>query len=476
MINDEFKENIRHIFNSHYLSFEENFFKDYELDGDKRYNIEEKDNNITYLGIDNRIKYYSTILRSYDSSIGNLYEKIMSSLAESRGFISHHSINSCILTNREKGFISSFDTNTKITDFDYSILDTFNIENKVITFDLLLEKEINGKAIYNVFEIKTGGDLDNKKAKSEKRALFEKCIYLYKYLENDNNISEFEIKPYFATIYNKNLIDGTNDDWIQERVREHFDNEELLIGKEFFNFVCDTDDEDLWEQIKLNVTNVNQTISSRIDDLITTIEQEKIILGRFNTFGAQHLPTEIFLHSCLINIKEENRVLHTNCYFIHNKENIFSVYVGDENFDTFFDIEAIRNSVCTFEGIVGYGDLFDRLNSFSFKKSFLLVNLDKFLKNKNKEISIRENRLYKREVIRILDSNNQISEYNNLNPIKQEFFLEKFVSKIGNGNANETNYEVSEHIIDFIEYCKNEKFRSKEIAFVKLVKKGRIEI
>ena len=41
---------------------------------------------------------------------------------------------------------------------------------------------------------------------------------------------------YFATAYNK---DGESNKWSQERVRQYFCEEELKIGKDYWNFVCD---------------------------------------------------------------------------------------------------------------------------------------------------------------------------------------------------------------------------------------------
>jgi len=43
------------------------------------------------------------------------------------------------------------------------------------------------------------------------------------------------ISIFFATAYNRY---GENKEWRQERVRQFFADEELLIGKDFWNFVC----------------------------------------------------------------------------------------------------------------------------------------------------------------------------------------------------------------------------------------------
>lgn len=79
-------------------------------------------------------------------------------------------------------------------------------------------------------ELKIGGDLDNKKARSEKEAIFEQYAILSNVLGKDA-----DIRCYFATAYNRF---GEGQEWNQARVLQFFSKEELLIGKDFWNFVC----------------------------------------------------------------------------------------------------------------------------------------------------------------------------------------------------------------------------------------------
>jgi len=81
-----------------------------------------------------------------------------------------------------------------------------------------------------LIELKIGGDLDSKKARSEKEAILEQFAILSNVLPPESNI-----KIFFATAYNRY---GENKQWRQERVRQFFADEELLIGKDFWNFVC----------------------------------------------------------------------------------------------------------------------------------------------------------------------------------------------------------------------------------------------
>ena len=46
---------------------------------------------------------------------------------------------------------------------------------------------------------------------------------------------EAKIKCFFATAYNRY---GEGKPWRQGRVRQFFSDEELLIGKDFWNFIC----------------------------------------------------------------------------------------------------------------------------------------------------------------------------------------------------------------------------------------------
>lgn len=76
--------------------------------------------------------------------------------------------------------------------------------------------------------------MDNKKARSEKEALFEQYAILSNTLGKDA-----KIKCYFATAYNRY---GEGKPWTQGRVRQFFSEEELLIGRDFWNFICKSEE------------------------------------------------------------------------------------------------------------------------------------------------------------------------------------------------------------------------------------------
>ncbi len=84
--------------------------------------------------------------------------------------------------------------------------------------------------VHYLIELKAGGDLDNKKARSEKEALLEQYCILANRLG-----SAQKIRLLFATAYNRF---GEGRPWKQGRVLQFFANEELCISRDFWNLVC----------------------------------------------------------------------------------------------------------------------------------------------------------------------------------------------------------------------------------------------
>ena len=87
-----------------------------------------------------------------------------------------------------------------------------------------------------LIELKIGGDLDNKKARSEKEALLEQYVIL----RNSEEIKPTDtVKIFFCTAYNKY---GEDAKWTQERVRQFFCDNEIKVGRDFWNFFCNSPD------------------------------------------------------------------------------------------------------------------------------------------------------------------------------------------------------------------------------------------
>lgn len=192
---------------------------------------------IAALGPD--IQYYSALVRSLDSSLGNMLEKLAIGIARF----------SYEVKREVQGPLGPEQT-SKIAELlekykrrelrppsidDYQSLRTKPTDDRlsVKRHDsdyFLIDKETGENFLV---ELKIGGDLDNKKARSEKEALLEQFAILSNTLPADQKINIC-----FATAYNRY---GEDKQWKQERVRQFFADEELLIGRDFWNFVCKTD-------------------------------------------------------------------------------------------------------------------------------------------------------------------------------------------------------------------------------------------
>jgi hypothetical protein len=238
-MSDEYKAFIEKIVYEEIKEFASQLEKDYcNPKGKKSTNIVSKGNNVFIASLGKTIMVYSTLMRSLDSSLGKRIEKIAKRIAE-RNYI---------VENGVKGSITQ-DSSTAISDLlnDYKtrknkpqdgdlkklfkIGDTskkVNTKNKS-DYYLVLKNDNTKKYL---LELKIGGDLDNKKAESEKNSL----LHQFATLRGSNEIKPGdEVKIFFCTAYNKY---GDDKAWTQERVRQFFSEGELLIGKKFWNFIC----------------------------------------------------------------------------------------------------------------------------------------------------------------------------------------------------------------------------------------------
>jgi len=198
-----------------------------------------KIHNVFIAALGPEIQYYTALVRSLDSSLGNMLEKLAINIA---GF-------SYEVKKRVEGPLSVKQTReiaellekykrreiTPPTIEDYQSLRVKPEDNTLQTKRhesdyYLIDKETGDNFL---IELKIGGDLDNKKARSEKEALLEQFTILSNTLPKDK-----KIQIHFATAYNRY---GEDKPWRQERVRQFFADDELLIGKDFWNFVCKMD-------------------------------------------------------------------------------------------------------------------------------------------------------------------------------------------------------------------------------------------
>ena len=180
------------------------------------------------------IQYYTALVRSLDSSLGNMLEKLAINIAKNFYKVEKRVIGPLYKeqTKQIAYLLEQYKRRIKTPQVDdYQILrksQEGETETRRHESDYYL---IDGKTgEHNLIELKIGGDLDNKKARAEKEAILEQFAIL------SNTLSpEKKIKIYFATAYNRY---GEDRPWKQERVRQFFADDELLIGKDFWNFIC----------------------------------------------------------------------------------------------------------------------------------------------------------------------------------------------------------------------------------------------
>lgn len=84
--------------------------------------------------------------------------------------------------------------------------------------------------MHYLIELKIGGDLDIKKARSEKEALLEQYCILTNELGSEDKVKIMLSKAYYPQ---EKMVKSSIKDMLQ-----YFSPEELCIGAEWWNFVC----------------------------------------------------------------------------------------------------------------------------------------------------------------------------------------------------------------------------------------------
>jgi len=200
--------------------------------------INMKIHNVFIAILGEELQYYTALVRSFDSSLGNMLEKLAMNIAM-LSFEVKKSVEgnmSVGQTQKIAELLEAYKSHRKKPEVsDYSFLnDELNADKIFKRHDsdyYLYSKEQN---THYLIELKIGGDLDNKKARSEKEAILEQYAILSNTIEGEK-----KIKIFFATAYNRC---GEGNVWKQERVKQFFANDELMIGEKFWNFVCQSDD------------------------------------------------------------------------------------------------------------------------------------------------------------------------------------------------------------------------------------------
>ena len=199
-----------------------------------------KIHNVFISALGEEIQYFSALVRSFDSSLGNMLESLAGSIARFSYIVTDEVVGPLYpkQTTQIAELLEAYKNNAnpkKVAVEDYKLIREIKKPEtqtpKTHVSDYYLYDEENNE--YFLIELKIGGDLDNKKARSEKESIFEQYAILSNSLPPGS-----KIKCYFATAYNRF---GEGNAWKQGRVKQFFSEEELLIGKDFWNFICKSD-------------------------------------------------------------------------------------------------------------------------------------------------------------------------------------------------------------------------------------------
>ncbi len=213
---------------------------------------------IEALGTD--IQYYASLVRSLDSSLGNMIEDLAISIAKF-SFEVRQNVEGP-LSNDQIGTIAKLLESYKSREKTPSVQDYQVLRNSgVVAQDTrqhasdyyLIDTKTNS---HYLIELKIGGDLDNKKDRSEKEAILEQFSILSNILPSDS-----KIRVLFATAYNRF---GEGKPWQQQRVRQFFADDELLIGRDFWNFICQGCSGYDWvmEAYRSNASHISKALDS----------------------------------------------------------------------------------------------------------------------------------------------------------------------------------------------------------------------
>ncbi|MDD7317600.1 MAG: TdeIII family type II restriction endonuclease [Prevotellaceae bacterium] len=220
--------------------------------------INMKIHNVFIAALGSEIQYYSALARSLDSSLGNMLERMAISIARLSYTVSQHVEGT--LYNEQTDYIAEILEQYKrkenrrtpeISDYKGISNKRGAAHTKRHESDYYLIDEESG--MNYLIELKIGGDLDNKKARSEKEALLEQYCIL------TNQLGEENVKILFATAYNRY---GEGKPWTQGRVRQFFCEEELCISRDFWNLVCKSEDgyDIVIDEYKKNAHYINEAL------------------------------------------------------------------------------------------------------------------------------------------------------------------------------------------------------------------------
>jgi hypothetical protein len=224
--------------------------------------INKKVHNIFVAALGAEIQFYSALSRSLDSSLGNLMESIAVSIAELSYDVSRR-VEGVLYAQQIEKIGALLERYKNAADelkpdishyLEFAQVTEGSKHSERHESDYVLKSRKDGR--HHIIELKLGGDLDNKKARSEKEALLEQYCILVNSLGTSEGVS-----IHFATGYNRF---GEGKPWTQGRVLQFFAKEELLISRDFWNFVCDRPDgmQIVLDEYQQNANLISQAIKN----------------------------------------------------------------------------------------------------------------------------------------------------------------------------------------------------------------------
>ena len=234
--------------------------------------INMKIHNVFIAALGSEIQYYSALARSLDSSLGNMLESMAISIAKLNYEVNQHVEGT--LYNKQTDYIAELleeykrkenRRTPKAEDYKGISQKKGVAHTKRHESDYYLIDEDTG--MHYLIELKIGGDLDNKKARSEKEALLEQYCILTNQLG-----SEDKVKILFATAYNRY---GEGKPWTQGRVRQFFSDDELCISKDFWNLICKSDNgyNIVIDEYKKNAHYINEALDEIKDAYLPQVNE-----------------------------------------------------------------------------------------------------------------------------------------------------------------------------------------------------------
>ena len=220
--------------------------------------INMKIHNVFIAALGPEIQYYSALARSLDSSLGNMLESMAISIAALNYEVSQH-VEGVLYKGQTDYIAELLEQYKRSSDRRVPKISDYLGITKMIGTAQTKRHESDYYLIDNetgmnyLIELKIGGDLDNKKARSEKEALLEQYCIL------TNRLGEDKVKILFATAYNRY---GEGKPWTQGRVRQFFCEDELCISRDFWNLVCKSENgyDIVIDEYKKNAHFINEAL------------------------------------------------------------------------------------------------------------------------------------------------------------------------------------------------------------------------